>query len=543
MSYQIRNPIIPGFYPDPSICRVGRDFYLACSSFEMDPGIPVFHSTDLANWELIGNAVGNNTGLPDGGSNGFSVPRNGMVGGVMAPTIRYFNGKFYIIDSNAGGGGNFIISADDPAGPWTAPYYMDDVPGIDASLFFDDDGSAYMIGTGNVWDNGCGQMERGIWVASFDIENYRCTSEPFCIFNTALRAAASPEAPHLYRKDGYYYLILAEGGTEFFHAVCVARGRSLQEFFEGYEGNPVMTHRHMGRNAYITNVGHADLVELPDGSWYAVMLASRPVNHRCKTLGRETFACPVVWEDDWPVFSPETGKIENAYDAPACLKENIVGTAGINEDFDGAKLPPLFTQWGTPDVPYWRIADSALKIRCIKESITEAPQGLRSFAGDMGARYSPYIAVRQTAFDTDIACTMDFVPAGKETAGIAIAQAMNNAILLEKFNDGGKCGIRLVRVTTSYNVPPYMPGFECSTTVQVLAETEAAGERTELAFEIRGTAVRALADGKEIGCTDSMLLFPDAKSGGMVGTMIGMYATGNGEDTDNEASFDRFVMN
>ncbi len=542
MSYKIKNPIIPGYYPDPSICRVGDNYYLACSSFEMDPGIPIFHSTDLANWELIGNAVGNTTGLQDKGSNGFAVSRNGMVGGIMAPTIRYSKGKYYIIDSNAGGGGNFIVSAEDPAGPWSAPYYMDDVPGIDASLFFDNDGEAYIIGTGNVWDNGCGKMERGIWVASFDIDNYRCTSKPFCIFNTALRAAASPEAPHLYRKDGYYYLILAEGGTEFYHAICVARGKSLNEFFEGYEGNPVMTHRHMGKNAYIRNVGHADLVELQDGSWYAVMLASRPVDHRYKVLGRETFACPVIWEDGWPLFSPETGRIENEYDAPEFLTENAKSIGVLRENFDNGRLPAFLVQWGTPNKNYWRIADGALFIKCIRETVTESPYSLRSFNGQDGNKFSPFISARQTAFKASFKCRMKFEPLENESAGLALTQAINNAILLEKVRDGSESRVRFVLVTTSYNAPPYHPDFECTTKVTELASMKCNEQYIELCFDIDGMEVTASVNGTILGVADSSLLFIDAKTGGLVGTMIGMFATGNGSDSDNEASFDWFEI-
>ena len=139
---KIQNPILPGFYPDPSICRVGDDFYMICSSFELSPGIPVFHSKDLANWEQIGYAMDK--------SNGFYVDANTFSGGVMAPTIRYHDGTFYIINANFADNGNFIVTAKDPAGPWSAPHYLTDVPGIDASIFFDEDGACYIMGTGNV---------------------------------------------------------------------------------------------------------------------------------------------------------------------------------------------------------------------------------------------------------------------------------------------------------------------------------------------------------------------------------------------------------
>ena len=166
---KLKNPIIPGYYPDPSICRVGDDYYIACSSFEIYPGIPIFHSRDLIHWEQVGNAMTM--------ENGFHVEASYGANGVMAPTIRYCNGTYYIINANFCDRGNFIVTAKDPAGPWSKIHWLDDVPGIDASIFFDTDGRCYIIGTGNVWDNGAGQMERGIWVAEYDVDNYRMIGE------------------------------------------------------------------------------------------------------------------------------------------------------------------------------------------------------------------------------------------------------------------------------------------------------------------------------------------------------------------------------
>lgn len=174
MPNKLKNPIIPGFYPDPSICRVGNDFYLACSSFELCPGVSVFHSRELANWEQIGYAV-----TP---KNGFHVEKNCGNGGVMAPTLRYYNGLFYIINTNYSYKCNYIVTAENPAGPWSNLHWLTDAPGIDASIFFDHDGRPYIIGTGDVWDNGTDVKEWGIWLASYDIENFCLTGEPVTIF-------------------------------------------------------------------------------------------------------------------------------------------------------------------------------------------------------------------------------------------------------------------------------------------------------------------------------------------------------------------------
>ena len=363
MSHKIHNPIIPGFYPDPSICRVGEDFYLVNSSFELCPGIPVFHSRDLAHWEQIGYAMTE--------KNGFLVEKGSMVGGVMAPTIRYRDGLFYIINANFCDRGNYIVTAKDPAGPWSEPHWLTDVPGIDASLFFDDDGQCYIMGTGNVWDNGAGVMERGIWLAKYDIENYRMAGEPCTIFNSAMRGAASPESPHLYHIGDYYYLMIAEGGTEHYHSVVVARSRELFAFYENCPANPVMTHRHMGFRSPLINMGHADFVDTPDGQWYAVMLGSRLIEGKCKNLGRETFICPVVWERGWPLFSPETGKVELEYDAPASLPWTEYPAEEGRDDFDADKLALCWNTWGLPGKDVVRVEDSRLRLRCIRQSLTD----------------------------------------------------------------------------------------------------------------------------------------------------------------------------
>lgn len=580
MQKKLTNPIIPGFYPDPSICRVGEDYYLACSSFELCPGVPVFHSRDLAHWEQICYAM-----TPE---NGFHMERNSGVGGVMAPTLRCHDGLFYIINTNFSDRGNYIVTAENPAGPWSEPHWLDDVPGIDASLFFDDDGQAYILGTGDVWDNGTGVKERGIWLAKYDVEHFRMLGEPVTIFNSALRVGASPESPHLYHVGDYYYLIIAEGGTEHYHAVMAARSRELFGFYEGNPANPVMTHRHMGFQSPIINVGHADLVELPDGSWYAVLLASRLIEGKCKNLGRETFICPVVWERGWPLFSPETGKIEWEYDAPLCLvrdgadglegsgdaaaavagswmdgnrEEGAAGTpdepggdAGsgqsgfglVREEFDSETLDFCWSFWGRPYHDFYKIADSALHLKCIRQSLAEE---LRPMTFDMEkseAYETAFLACRQCSIHTTVTCQMKFLPTGQESAGLAVVQAMNHQYHLERAKSQGRQVLRLMLYTADYNVPPYFPGFASTTCEQVIAETPWEAEEIVLRLEIRGERFRVCFgetrdELRELCIADGELINPE-KVGCMTGTMIGMYATGNGEDCENWAEFGWFEM-
>ncbi len=538
MSNKIKNPIIPGFYPDPTICRVGDDYYIACSSFEMSPGIPLFHSRDLAHWEQIGNAI-----TPE---NGLHMEKNCGVGGMMAPTLRYNKGTFYIICANFSDRGNFIITAEDPKGPWSEPHWLTDVPGIDASIFFDYDGKAYIMGTGDVWENEGGRMERGIWLAEYDMENFRLKGEPVTIFNSALRGGASPEAPHLYHVGDYYHLIIAEGGTEHYHAVMNARSKDIFGFYERNPANPVLTHRHMGYGCPITNVGHADLVELPDGSWYAVMLASRLIDDACKNLGRETFICPVKWERDWPLFSPESGKVEWEYDAPEALPWTEYPSKVTRYNFEQDDFGPEWVNWGVPYEKIYKVQDSKLFLQCKRQGLDEPIRPMGFEPNFSKEHFVSMFAQRQCAIDETAKAKMTFTPDNNESAGLAIIQAMNHQLRVERVCRDGKQILQCVITGADYDKPPYIPGFESKNTSRVIAETLWDEADIVLQIEMKreqftvrygkteeDLTVLAVADGKEIN--------PE-KVGCMTGTIIGMFASGNGTESSNYAAFDFFEL-
>lgn len=538
MAHKLTNPIIPGFYPDPTICRVNDDFYLACSSFELCPGIPIFHSKDLAHWEQIGYAMTK--------ENGLHVERNSMVGAVMAPTLRYHNGTFYILNANFSAKGNYIVTATDPAGPWSQPHWLDDVPGIDASFFFDHDGQCYIMGTGDVWDNGAGKMERGIWLAKYDIENFKMAGDPVTIFNSALRVGSAPEAPHLYHIGEYYYLMIAEGGTEHYHAVMVARSKDIFGFYEGCPANPVMTHRHLGFKSPIINIGHADFVDLPDGSWYAVMLGSRLIAGECKNLGRETFICPVEWEREWPLFSPGTGHMEWEYDAPISLPWTEYPPELTFDDFDSKELAMCWNFWGTPYEVFYKIADSKLTLKCIHQALADEMEPMRFVPTYPKDKLVSFVARRQRTIHAVAICQMTFTPRGTESAGLAVIQAMNHQYHLERAVSEDRQVVRLVRCTAEYPCPPYFPGFSSQSTSEVVAQApwDAADIVLQIDMDGEDFTVRYGADQntlQELCKADGKLINPE-KVGCMSGTMVGMYATGNGVDSDNTASFDWFEL-
>ncbi|MFF7277122.1 family 43 glycosylhydrolase [Streptomyces griseorubiginosus] len=308
----VSNPVIPGFHPDPSICRVGEDYYLACSSFEYFPGVPLFHSRDLVHWTLIGNALDRpeQLRLPPGAASS---------GGLYAPTLRHHDGRFWLIVTNVSADGNMLFTATDPAGPWSDPIRLPGVHGIDPDLAWDDDGT-------------CRCTVAGVSQYRIDPLTGETIGEPRRLWSGAPGAKA-PEAPHLYRIGDYWYLLIAEGGTERCHGVSIARGRTPDGPFEPCPDNPVLTHR--GTDHPVQNTGHGDLVQGPDGSWWMVFLGVRPQGGTpgWHVLGRETFLAPVTWVDDWPVV----GEVALDMAAPPWpLHEPAVEP--VRDDFDSGEL-------------------------------------------------------------------------------------------------------------------------------------------------------------------------------------------------------------
>lgn len=277
-----RQPLLPGFNPDPSIVVVDGVYYIVTSTFEYLPGLPIYRSTDLSNWEQIGNVI---TRDVQADLRGTPTP-----GGVWAPTIRFRDGVFYLIVSLMfGGHGCVVYTATDPEGPWSDGLPIPAVDGIDPDLAWTDDGTALVT---------FARWGRGIFQVAVDLGDGTSLEEPRELWSgTGLHA---PEGPHLYRRGDWWYLIIAEGGTERGHAVSVARGHSPQGPFTGHPRNPVLTTR--STDHPIQNVGHADMVDLPDGTSLWVVLGVRPIGftRAFSPLGRETFAAHVDWVDGWP---------------------------------------------------------------------------------------------------------------------------------------------------------------------------------------------------------------------------------------------------
>jgi xylan 1,4-beta-xylosidase len=279
-------PVVPGFHPDPSVCRVGDTYWMVHSSFEYAPGVPLFRSTDLTSWEQVGHVLARPSQLDVSDAPGS--------GGITAPTLRHHDGRFWMVTTNlADGGWQTLVTAEDPLGEWSEPVRMPGVRGIDPDLAWDDDGTLVVTYAGFGAGGPAGLVQQAVDPAT----GAALTERQHVWQGTGGRF---PEGPHLYRIGEWWYLLIAEGGTERGHAVTLARGRSPQGPFEPCPHNPLLTHR--GIESPVQNTGHSDLVQRPDGSWAIVFHGVRPrgASPQFHVLGRETFAAEVAWVDGWP---------------------------------------------------------------------------------------------------------------------------------------------------------------------------------------------------------------------------------------------------
>ncbi len=349
-----RNPILAGFYPDPSVTRAGNRFYLVNSTFTYFPGIPVFESSDLVHWRHIGNVIDRPSQLKFAGL--------GVSRGVFAPAIAFHDGVFYVVNTAVDSGGNFLSTARNPAGPWSDPIWLPQLDGIDPSLFFDADGKTYLLNNGPPRGKPRYDGHRAIWIQQFDLARRKLIGPRKVLINGGVNFAKQPiwiEGPHLYRHDGWYYLMCAEGGTSTQHSEVILRGRSPWGPFKPFTGNPILTQRDLPatRANPITNAGHADLVEAPDGSWWATFLASRPYDKVHYNTGRETFLLPVRWQHGWPVILGHGKAIPDFVEAPKlpdveAAATPMTGNFTWRDDFESTTLGIEWLQVRVPQVSW-----------------------------------------------------------------------------------------------------------------------------------------------------------------------------------------------
>ena len=432
------NPIINGGYPDPSIVRVDDDFYIVNSSFEYFPALPIHHSKDLVNWELIGYGI-DRSSQGTGKVNLYDVQQQG---GIHAPSIRYHNGLFYIVTTNVYSPEdkskptemvNFILTAKNPAGPWSEPYIIDGAPGIDPDIFFDDNGKVWFVGThetGNPNKTGIGE----IWIQELDLDNWKLKGQRHSIWRGAC-GGCCVEGPHIYKQYGRYYLMVAEGGTSYNHAVMIASSENIEGPYDSNPKNPILTSRHLSNNNWVHSTGHADLVQLKDMRWYMVSLGIRNEMDSTSNMGRETHLMPVVWEEawdnwvevekgrwepviiKWPVVAPNTGKVERNTSIPFLEKKQNINYS-FYDDFTSTKLD---LQWNFRRVPRENTYELNSKNKSLKLNLSPESFELRGQYNLMGFRQ------KETEFE--YSSSMNFKPKKNfSEAGLSIFSQDDNYI-------------------------------------------------------------------------------------------------------------------
>jgi xylan 1,4-beta-xylosidase len=502
---RFRNPILPGSHPDPSICRVGRDYYIVTSTFEYFPGLPVHHSRDLVNWHLLGHVLSRPEQL--------NLDRVRPSGGLYAPTIRHAGGVFYVACTLVGGtgiSGNFIVTATDPAGPWSDPIWIEGADGFDPSLFFDHDDRVWYCGTAEI-DPGADTGLTVVWVHELDRLTLQLMGERHDVHSGALRGARWAEGPHLYRVGSMYYLIAAEGGTSFDHAVVVARSTSVTGPYVGCPRNPVLTARYLGANAPIVATGHADLVQTPEGDWWAVLLGVR--DGETGNLGRETFLTPVAWDDEWPVFNPGVGQVLLNERRPALVNDCWPSSPRC-DSFDDPELAPSWMFVRTPRERWWSLTERPGHLR-----LQLRPEGLAS-------RGNPsFVARRLEHRQFSAYMCIDVQPQIEtEVAGLALYRSDDYQI---RFEVSG-VGRRVVRVWRRVAGIDEVVGERGVDTATVRLGVETCGADYEFRVADRAGLWHAVAR-IDAGCLSTRV------AGGFFGVVIGVYATSGTASTTSIA--------
>jgi xylan 1,4-beta-xylosidase len=533
---EFSNPILAGFFPDPSICRVDSDYYLVNSTFAYFPGITVFHSRDLAHWTLIGYVLNRPEQLDLGGQ--------GVSRGLFAPAIRFHNGLFYVTCTLVDIGGNFVATAKNPAGPWSNPVWLKHVDGIDPSLFFDDDGKCYIIynsvapGDKPLYDG-----HRTLRIREFNAESLSVTGDEHILVNGGTDIRKKPawiEGPHIFKVNGIYTLIAAEGGTAEDHSEVVFKSTNVFGPYVPYEKNPILTQRNLDPNRKnpITCTGHADFVQTLNGDWWAVFLGCRPYEDDCYNTGRETFLAPVQWIDGWPIINPGQNEVQYHYALPMALAipagyTPLSGNFVYRDEFTSDELAITWQFLRTPHERWYGLQEKkgslALKVR---------PE---TCAGDSNPSF---LGHRQQHLEGAASVKMDFVAAREnEKAGIVVFQnEFRFYYLCESVVDGHPVAqlyrsIDSVQDVNDMELIAAAPLQDSLASSGLLLKIEAHGNTYGFSYGSDSGHWSVLKDN-----VDATYL-STKKAGGFVGCMYALYATSLGRPSSSSAYYDWFEYN
>ena len=500
---QYINPILSGYYPDPSITRVGDDYYLVNSSFAHFPGLPIFKSKDLVNWVQIGNAIDRPSQLD------FTGRRTSEA--VFAPDISWHDGVFYIVNTCVACRNNFVITATDPAGPWSDPIWLP-FEGIDPSIYWEGD-KAYIVNNRAPDEPPRYDGHRAIWIQEYDWRAGKMVGPSTQLVNGGVDISKKPvwiEGPHIFRKDGYYYLTAAEGGTSVNHSQVVLRSKKLRGPYLPYAGNPILTQRDMDpdRPDPIGSAGHATLIQTQNGDWWATFLAVRPYEADFYNIGRETFLLPVSWKDGWPIILPRGEKIPHVAKMPKLPAQPkpalpLSGNFAYVDNFDGEGLSMQWIGIRTPRQPFYRLANGTLELD------SGTPLGdLNGVPAFVGRRQQHAIATMST--------TLRFTPEKDgDIAGLAAIQSDRSHIVFGISQVGGK---KMIMLTSRDNADAdtLVASAPLTAAGPVTLTMRADGGKMAFDYEVDGKQATLKAD------LDATLLSTH-KAGGFVGTVVGPY--------------------
>ena len=498
------NPILPGFNPDPSICRVNDDYYLVTSSFTWFPCIPIYHSKDLVNWEIIGHAIDRPNMVNMDGLNDNN--------GIWAVTIRYHKGIFYLITTANESGGNFYMTATDPKGPWSDPIWLKDAVGIDPSLFWDDDGRCYYVG--NSWDfKKAWPAQCAIWMQELDFTQNKLIGKRKILTYGHANNATYAESPHLYKINGKYLLLMAEGGAGYHHAVTVHHSDSLWGPYIADKTNPLLTHRHLGNKYPIKNPGHADLVETQNGEWYAVVLGIRNIDGY-NPLARETFLCKVEFENNTPIFNPGYGIILEKQKKPNLPWFPFKSKVSRN-NFDDYLLDNRWYFVRSPRKQFYKLNKGCLELSLQPEVIDSL---VNSAMIIQKVKHHKFTAITKLNFQTK---------KDNEQAGMVMYRTANGYYSLMK----DKSNIILTRKHLGQKyiikrIPYYSK--------EVYLKITACDMKINFSF---GNSLETMVN---IGSVQSLDAISDNKFNKFNGPGVGVYATSNGKQSTNKASYQWF---
>ncbi|WP_286760486.1 glycoside hydrolase family 43 protein [Salegentibacter sp. UBA1130] len=512
-SNEFYNPILQGMYPDPAIARKGDDYYLVSSSFAMFPGVPIFHSNDLVNWTQIGHVLDRKSQL--------KVQNTEISLGIFAPDIRYNpnNDTFYMITTQfAGGFGNIVVKSQDPKEGWSDPIKLD-FAGIDPAIFFDDDGKAYVTHNDAPTEGEeLYQGHRVIKIWEYDVENDQVIEgTDKIIVNGGVDLSKKPiwiEAPHIYKKDGRYYLMCAEGGTGGWHSEVIFVSDKPMGPYEPAPSNPILTQRHFpkDRENKVDWVGHADLVVGPDDKYYGVFLGIRPNEKDRVNTGRETFILPVDWSGEFPVFENGLVPMEPKLKMPEGV-ENKTGEGDFfpngnftyTEDFTSEKLDYRWIGLRGPREDFMEITKNGVKINPFDVNIKEVKPTSTLFH-------------RQQHKDFSFTTTMNYKPKSeKDLAGITALQSESFNYVFGLTKKDNKDYLVLER--TEKGSSKILATKEIEFKGEIQLRIEADGDDYKFSYAINGD------DFENLGGTVSGDILSTNVAGGFTGTLIGLYAT------------------